>query len=236
MRTTKPISTISFNTPAFLKQKLEELTNAGRISFWAFIVHKPEDDEGGKKEHAHVYVEPSKMLQTDDLKHELKEFDPKFPDKPLGCISWNSSKFADWYLYALHDKRYLAMKGQSRRYHYKHEDFVTSDPDDLLAKARSIDLLSLSPYADMMDAIENGVTWTEYFARGTVPLPQVRNFQLAFQALALNATNRNGRKGHANEPEPDPDHVKINSKIVDPVTGEVVTSLEQFESEVSENE
>ena len=45
MRTTKPIATISFNTPDFLKLKLNELLKAGRLSFWAFIVHKPEDDD-----------------------------------------------------------------------------------------------------------------------------------------------------------------------------------------------
>lgn len=196
MRTTKPISTISFNSPAFLKLKLNELLKAGRLSFWAFILHKPEDDEGGKKEHCHVYVEPAKMLQSDDLKAELNEFDPEHPDKPRGCISFNSSKFDPWYLYALHDKRYLASKGQSRRFHYEHKDIVTSDEDDLTFKAKSIDMLSLSPYADMMDAQEQGLTWGEYFARGTVPLPQVRLFKEAWYSLLETSTCRAGREGH----------------------------------------
>lgn len=91
MRTTKPIATISFNSPAFLKLKLEELTKAGKISFWAFIPHKPEDDEAGTKEHNHLYAEPSKMMQTDDLKAELLEFDPEHPDKPKGCLPFRTS-------------------------------------------------------------------------------------------------------------------------------------------------
>lgn len=197
MRTTKPIATISFNTPSYLKLKLNELQKAGRISFWAYVVHKPEDDEGGKKEHCHVYVEPSKMLQTDDLKDELIEPDPTHPEgKPRGCISWNSSKFDPWYLYALHDKRYLASKGQSRRFHYVHDDIVTSDEDDLRFKARSIDMLSLSPYADMEDAIKQGVTWPEYFARGTVPLQQIGNFERAWYFLFDNVTERSGKPNH----------------------------------------
>ena len=106
VRTTKPIATIAFNTPSFLEVKLNELLKAGRISFWAFIQHKPEDDEAGRKYHSHVFVEPSKMLQTDDLRAELREFDPEHPDKPLGTITRNTSKFDPWYLYALHDKRY----------------------------------------------------------------------------------------------------------------------------------
>ena len=197
MRTSKAISTISFNTPAFLRQKLEELTKSGRLSFWAYITHKPEDDEGGKREHSHVFVEPAAMLQTDDLKEQLKEFDPEHPDKPKGCISWNSSKFDHWYLYALHDKRYLASKGQSRRFHYQHADIVSSDSDDLLFKSRSIDLVGLSPYADMEEAQRLGLSFAEYFSRGTVPLPQVKLFETAWKLLRQTYTARNGRKGHA---------------------------------------
>lgn len=208
MRTTKPIATISFNSPDFLRLKLDELLRAGRLSFWAFIVHKPEDDEGGKKEHCHVYVEPSKMLQTDDLKAEFLEYDPEHPEKPRGCISFNSSKFDPWYLYALHDKRYLASKGQVRRYHYEHNDIITSDDDDLTYKARSIDMVSLSPYADMVDAQRQGLTWSEYFARGTVPLPQVLLFERAWYLLTRVCTDRADRVGHPMD--------------IDPETGEVI--------------
>lgn len=214
MRTTKPITTISFNTPEFLACKLNELTRAGRLSFWAFIVHEPEDDEGGKKQHIHLYAEPSKMLQTDDLRNELREYDPTHPTKPRGTLTWSSSRFDHWYMYVLHDKRYLASKGQSRRFAYFHDQIQTSDDDDLLAKSRSIDFLSLSPYADMLSAIDAGITWPEYFARGTVPLPQVRLFESAWQLLASQHTFRAGRPGH-DDPSDDP-------PMVDPATGEVV--------------
>lgn len=196
VRTTKPISTISFNSPDFLELKLNELLRSGRISFWAFITHKPEDDEGGKKVHNHLYIEPSKMLQTDDLKSELLEFDATKPDKPKGCISFRASKFDAWYMYGLHDKRYLASKGQARKYHYTHDDIVASDDDDLTFKARSIDLLSLSPYADMEDAQAQGLTWAQYFARGTVPLPQVMLFQRAWDLLIETKTERGAYDGH----------------------------------------
>ena len=203
MRTSKPISTISFNSTQFLVVKLEELRLAGRISFWAFIAHLPEDDEGGKKEHHHLYVEPSKMLQTDDLRRELQEPDPA-SDRPRGTLTWQNSRFDAWYLYALHDRRYLAQKNQSRKHHYAHEEFISSDPDDLLAKSRSIDLISLSPYGDMLDAIENGLTWQEYFARGIVPLPQIRSFEHAGALLVASKTDRNGRDGHPDSPDTEP--------------------------------
>lgn len=216
VRTTKPISTIAFNTPAYLELKLNELLKAGSISFWAFIEHKPEDDEAGKKEHCHVYIEPSKMLQTDDVKSELKEFDPEHPDKPRGCITFKSSKFDPWYLYALHDKRYLASKGQSRRFHYTHDEIRSSDPDDLLCMARSIDMVSLSPYADMEDAQRQGFTWAEYFSRGTIPLPQVALFERAWNLLLQVKTDRADREGHPMD--------------VDPETGEVIELPESPEN------
>lgn len=208
MRTTKPISTISFNSRDYLTLKLNELTKAKVISFWSFISHKPEDDEGGKKNHIHLYVEPSKMLQTDDLKEALKEYDPSNPSKPLGVLKWVFSKFSDWYLYSIHDKRYLALKGQSRRFHYLDSDFSSSDDDEFLSMVRSIDLISLSPFADMENAIQSGVSWEEYFSRGTVPIPQIRQFQIAFETLASNQTFRNGRVSH--------------SPKVDETTGEVI--------------
>lgn len=201
MRTTKPISTISFNSEDFLAGKLNELVKAKRLSFWAFIKHKPEDDEGGKKEHFHVYMEPSKMMQTDDIKEELKQFDPEHPDKPKTCIPCHSSDFGNWALYVLHDKRYLAMKGQSRRFHYRYDEIVTSDEDALRFMFRSIDMTKLSPYMDMEDAIMAGMTFQEFFARGTVPIPQVRQFQIAWDMLLSTVTYRNGKEGHPNENE-----------------------------------
>lgn len=226
MRTTKPISTISFNTPAYLKLKLNELLKAGRISFWAYISHMPEDDEGGKKEHCHVYIEPAKMLQTDDIRAEMKEYDPEHPDKPKGCLVFNSSRFDPWYLYALHDKRFLASRGQSRKYHYEYCNMVTSDDDDLTFKVRSIDMVGLSPYADMEDAQKQGITWEEYFARGTVPIQRIIPMERAWYMLIQARTYRGKRKGHPMDTDPETGEA-IN---IDPETGEIIEA--QAESPV----
>lgn len=209
MKTTLPISTISFNSAEFLAIKLDELATAKILSFWSFIVHKPEDDEGGKKEHIHLYVEPAKSIQTVDLTSELIEFDPDHPEKPKKCISWVKSKFAPWYLYALHDKRYLASQGQSRRFHYSHDEILTSDPDDLHSKAKSIDMLSLSPYADMLEAQSLGLSWAEYFSRGTVPIMQIAQFERAWQTLAQTATDRDGRSDHPMDVDEESDRAAV---------------------------
>lgn len=198
MRTSKPISTISFNSPEFLEMRLISLTENKIISFWSFVTHKPEEDEGGKKWHNHLYLEPSKLLQTDDLKLEFMEFDPEHPTKPKTVISWVTSKFDHWYLYALHDAGYLASKGQSRIFSYSHDDIKSSDADDLLARSKMIDLIGLSPYHSMMDAIKSGMTFPEYFRRGTVPLNQVVSMERAWNLLSMTGTERNGRANHSN--------------------------------------
>lgn len=205
MRTTKPISTISFNTPSFLQLKLTELYRSRVISFWCFIIHKPEDDEAGNKEHCHVYIEPSRVLQTDDLRAEFKEFDPSMPDKPKGCLAFRSSRFGPWYLYALHDKRYLASKGESRRFHYLHDDLLSSCEEDLVFLSRSIDLVALSPYADMEQAQKKGTTWPEYFSRGTVPIQQVALFERAWNLLLISRTDRGDHSPHSSSVSYDPD-------------------------------
>lgn len=208
MKTSRAISTISFNSVGFLKLKLNELVRAKKISFWFFVPHKAEDDEGGKKDHNHLYIFPSKMLFTDDLKEEFKEYDPKHPEKPLGCISFKFSKFEDAYLYFIHDKRYLAMKGQSRKFHYTHDDCISSDDDDLLAQVRSIDMLSLSPYADIQNAQQQGITFAEYFRRGTIPLQQVMLYQRAWDLLSSNSTYRNGNENHPMDVDEETGEVK----------------------------
>lgn len=227
MRTSKPIATISFNTPSFLEQKLSELTKAGRLSFWAFIAHEPEDDEAGNKPHCHLYIEPSKMIQTDELRGEFKEFDPTNP-KPLGCISFRSSKFDDWYMYGLHDEKYLAAKGQSRRYHYRHDDFHASDEDDLLFKSRCIDLTALTPYADMQEAQRQGLSWAEYFMRGRIPIQQIAHFSRAWDMLIAAHTFRGDYIPHPDEAYP--------NAVIDAETGAVIEKVHPNFRQLSDEE
>lgn len=196
MRTTKPISTISYNTQIFLDMKLQELLKNKIIVFYAYIKHYPEDDEGGKKEHYHLYIEPSKMLQTEDLREQFKELDLHNQDKPLSVLPFQSSKFEHWYMYILHDTRYLASKGQSRKYHYSHSDIVASDYNNLNYLSKSIDMLKLSPYSSMLDAQKQGLSWQEYFMRGGIPIQQLNLFEKAWYLLLREDTYRNGRQGH----------------------------------------
>lgn len=129
MRTSKPISTISYNSEAYLKGKLEELRDSGAITWYAYVRHTAEEDE--KKDHFHVIVSPNRILDTGVLGAMFKELDPSHPDKPLGCIEWKCSKREDWLLYSIHDPVYLASKLEKREFVYELSDVVTSDRDEL---------------------------------------------------------------------------------------------------------
>ena len=106
MATQKPISTISYNTEAFLKEKLDFWLSKHIIQAYQYICHKGED---GDKDHIHLRLEPNKKLDPMDLMDELREFQVG-SDKPLGCRPFRLSKEEDWILYAVHDPIYLKIK------------------------------------------------------------------------------------------------------------------------------
>lgn len=106
MATQKPISTISYNSEGFLKEKLDGWLQAHIIQAYQYICHKGED---GDKDHIHVRIEPNKRLDPMDLQDELREYQIGH-EKPLGCRPFRPSKEEDWFLYAVHDKKYLNLK------------------------------------------------------------------------------------------------------------------------------
>lgn len=106
MATQKPISTISYNTEPFLREKLETWLKAHIIQSYMYICHKGED---GDKDHIHLRIEPNKKLDPMDLTEQLKEY-VVGNEKPLCCRPWRPSNEEDWTLYAVHDEEYLKIK------------------------------------------------------------------------------------------------------------------------------
>lgn len=130
MATQKPISTISYNSEAFLREKLEAWYEAHIIQAYMYICHKGED---GDKDHIHLRIEPNKRIDPMDLQNELREFTANNP-KPLGCRPFRPSIEEDWLLYAVHDEKYLALKypdDKSEKIPYKWEDIKASDGYDV---------------------------------------------------------------------------------------------------------
>ena len=106
MATQKPISSISYNSEAFLREKLDTWIDAHIIPSYQYICHKGED---GDKDHIHFRIEPNKKLDPMDLQEQLREYIPT-NTKPLGCRPFRPSKEEDWILYAVHDSQYLKIK------------------------------------------------------------------------------------------------------------------------------
>lgn len=131
MATKKPISTISYNSESFLKEKLESWIEAHLIQSYMYICHKGED---GDKDHIHLRIEPNKSLDPMDLSEALQEWQVG-KDKPLGVRPWRPSKEEDWLLYVVHDLDYLRVKyqgGESReKLPYTWQDIKSNENFDI---------------------------------------------------------------------------------------------------------
>ena len=194
MKTSKPFSTISYNSADFLTVKLNDLVNRRKLAFWAYVEHLPEEDE--KKAHKHLYIVPNGQINTDEVLLDiLVEYDPAHPGKPLGCVGVKSSKFYDWYMYSIHDVDYLSSKGQSRKYHYRREEVACSDTDYLNEEIHQMDMSKLSKVKALNEAVRNGVPFEELLMRGQIPVQQVYAFQKTYGMLQT-YTYRNGRDTH----------------------------------------
>lgn len=216
MKTRLPISTISYNTPAFLEVKLEELRRAHIISVWFYIKHKAEADE--KRDHIHLWVLPAKQIQTDELVDELVEPVPG-SDVPLKSLHFKSSKFPDWYMYCMHDAVYLSRKNQSRQYHYSKDDFVCSDRDELDAMVADIDMTAGSSTSIIVEARKQGKSFYDLVMQGVVPIPQFSSWLTAFEYLSgVSPVLRNDRVSHT------PIDGLPSAIEIDPDTGEIVNS------------
>ena len=186
MKTTKPISTISYNSPEYLIIKLKELTKAQKIAFWAFVQHHGESNDNdvpNAKDHIHVYMEPACSIQTESIRVYCKEPDPQKIGFTLDMMPFQSSKFEDWYLYVLHDIDYLDSKGITKQYHYTMDDVITPDEDYLYMKVRNIDSSERTPIKKIKQAISLGMSFEEMVVKGWVPIPQLNQYAAAFSIL-----------------------------------------------------
>lgn len=197
MRTSKTISTISYNSVDFLTTKLNELIDSHKISDYMFIQHKAEVDE--KKDHIHLWIKPNKLLDTMSIQEEFKEVDPNNPDKPLKCIDFRLSKTDDWILYSQHVIAYLKMKGESREFHYLKEDFYYYDEDtfdyNYEHALRGSDFAKNQQFLELLN--DDNYNPANLIKDGFVPLEKAVALS-AYDKLdrQYNFLDRNGRAGH----------------------------------------
>lgn len=220
MRTSKPFSMISYNTRPFLVEKLNELKEGGLVQFWAFVEHLPEDDE--KKPHKHLYIIPAKLIDTQRIEKALLELDQNnLLGKPLGAIFPRSSKFDDWYLYALHDQRYLALKGQKRKYHYN-DDSITVSCEDTFRELKSlIDYTAINRMSLIIEKAENGESLAEIIKSCNIPLQLIGQVKQLYDIITSNfSVYRGSRKTHTPK-------IDTTDDIINMETGEVIKAIEK---------
>lgn len=193
MQTTKLISTISYNTPSFLKGKLYNLVQQGLIEYAHWIWHKPEKDE--TKEHAHVVLKPNRRLDTSALRNEFLQLVPS-EEKPRNVLPFQSSKMRDWILYSVHDKFYLLRKNQNRALCYQKSDLLTTEPDLLEEDWRDAHEGEDGRIKQVIDAARNGISFRQLVEQGIIPINQLFQFERIYQNFYEENTDRNGRNGH----------------------------------------
>ena len=186
MRTSKFISTISYNSEDFLQNVLNSLISDKKVVFWAYIVHFPE--VGERKKHVHLILQPNGVLNTDILSDLFVE--PVADcEIPLNVMPWRTSNFLDFILYGIHDSNYLAKKLLKKKFHYSISDFQTSDFDYLNEMFYSSDMSKYSRLDFLKTALEAGLTFSQCVARGLIPLSQARQYQFVYQCLMSNRIN-----------------------------------------------
>lgn len=217
MKTSKPFTTIAYNSIDYLKARLDELVARSVLYWYAFIWHYKEEDE--TKDHIHLLMHPNGQVETDKVLKYLEEFDPTHPELPLRCRPPHKcNSFGDWYLYGLHDTKYLLAHGyQTRKYHYQQSDMITNDTDELIDLVHTIDYKKMYGNQNLFQAIDDGDSILDMIKKGIIPMQQYGQYARFFFDYvngALNQTFRGEHIGHEETPQ------------IDEQTGEVI-SLEE---------
>lgn len=204
MNTTRTISNISYNSLEFFEHKMNDLVSR-RVLDWAYwIWHHADIDE--LKDHIHFVCKPAGKLDTFDLRKELMEFDPTHPTKPLTCTTnfhfTPNKNMDDWLLYVVHDKGYLAFKGQKRNYEYRFEDLKATDEDALRFAWNNIDRTKYSRMEKVIELASSGMSFVEIVRAGLIPMNQYNQYKDLVQHF-VDMGKRSGRAGTHEEVDDD---------------------------------
>lgn len=206
MNTRKEISTIGYQSKDFIVERLNELIQKHTICDYMMIWHFAEEDES--RPHWHIWIEPNTLIDTMDLQEYLLEVDFDDPKKSNKCIKFEVSQYDDWIPYALHDPVYLALKKQSRKYHYTPDQIIRFDDDSfeymyhhafnasVWAQDNIVTDRILESFNDPFKLIQNR----------TVGFRDAGHLRNTLYLMRLGHTCRNGRLGH--DPVDYPDEIE----------------------------
>lgn len=191
MKTSKPISTISYNSEEFLRAKLDYLVRSGEVAFWYYIKHHGEYDKETDiqdKDHIHVYLEFADRVDTVKLGEMFLEYENgDLNSKPLKCMPFRVSKPYDALLYNIHHSQYLLQKFEQKEFSYTLDDIVSSDRDylnQLYSEAMHSDIFKRDR---MMKLMDSGVSVAEMCYHGLV------NTNQAYQMMIFEQLYKRGK-------------------------------------------
>lgn len=191
MKTSKPISTISYNSEEFLKAKLDYLVRSGEVAFWYYIKHHGEYDKETNiqdKDHIHLYCEFADRVDTIKLGEVFLEYENgDLNSKPLKCMPFRVSKPYDALLYNIHHAQYLLQKFEQKEFAYTIGDIVTSDRDylnQIYSEAMHSDIFKRDR---MMKLMDSGVSVAEMCYHGLV------NTNQAYQMMIFEQLYKRGK-------------------------------------------
>lgn len=178
MATSKPISSISYNTPEFLEDKLNEFVNAGVITAWFYIFHNGEpqadNDEALGKDHIHLMVIPNKCIDLLKFTSSFTQFNPDQPKLPFKCMPFRVSKPEDWFLYSLHVEEYLAQKGLEKEFYYNITEVSSNNPDYCqMLFVEAMQSLKNSPVYKLSKAAAKEIPFSVLVRSGQIPIQQI---------------------------------------------------------------
>lgn len=175
MRTKLPVSTISYNSDAFLIRELSSLVHSHYLQYWAFFNHRAEESE--KRDHKHLFLLPADLINTSELTDRFMEL---HEDGSVdGCKLWRSSSWGHWYLYGLHDPVYLSChydNDKPKKYQYRPEDMVDSDSDirQILLQEMDYSALLSPSLALVREHAEKGVSIQDFLRLFPVKKSEIR--------------------------------------------------------------
>lgn len=130
MRTQKAISNIAYHRPEVFGMMTDHLREAGLIGPCFWIAHT---GEGGDKPHIHLLLLGGfKVYDTAKLGSAwgVDVIDGKAASVTARWCPVKEGALSDWFLYAVHDPKYLAWKGQAKEVHYPWSDVRCSKGDE----------------------------------------------------------------------------------------------------------
>lgn len=212
MKTKRLISTVGYNSPAFLASTLGRLYDAGLVEWAHYIKHLPEEDEA--KAHWHIVIQPARAIDTRALQREFEEIDLEKPGKPLGVLPFRfSSNLDDWLLYAIHDAGYLAAKGQVRKHHYARQEVLSTCPDLLSEQWHEVNLAKYGLGERLQEAVDLSLPWETVVASGLIPPAQWTFWREVYHSLRPGASARPLRSETTHTPKRLPSAATTPGKV-----------------------